>query len=155
MYNAKDIFADNVDALTTGVAIKPIVEEAQANGEDIDYSYITRVKNKKINPSLQKTEQIVRIFKSLPGCENIHLWMFLVPNFFKEKKHLQTSQNIGAEFSALKFTKELLFAIRTMRIMDISEKQYNDIINIAEYLSKKSESSDAENFEDRKESKSM
>ena len=138
MQNAKDIFADNVDALLNkaDVSIKPLVDQANSSGEDIDYSYVTRVRNNKINPSLVKSEQIVRVLKSIKGFESIELWMFLVPNFFRSSgSNLHAFNNSG--FDVVNFTKELLFALRTMRVIDISEKQYGEILNVAEYLSKK------------------
>lgn len=140
MQNAKDIFADNVDALLNRaeVSIKPLVDQANATGEDIDYSYVTRVRNNKINPSLVKSEQIVRVLKFIEGFESIELWMFLVPNFFRNGSTADFQSLKSTNVDMVQFTKELLFALKTMRTIDISEKQYDDILNVAEYLSKKS-----------------
>ena len=141
MDNAKTIFAQNVDALLKNAdsSMKPLVDAADSLGIKVDYSYFTRVRKSKINPSLEKAEIIVQILSSLEGYSDIKLWMFLVPNYFKNGMYasgMTMSANIADQ---VKFTEELLFAIRTMRVMEISEEQYADILNIASYLSKKTE----------------
>ena len=141
MDNAKNIFAQNVDALLKNAdsSMKPLVDAADSLGIKVDYSYFTRVRKSKINPSLEKAEIIVQILSSLDGYEGIQLWMFLVPNYFKNGLHSTGSHNTSNSVDQIKFTEELLFAIRTMRVMDITEEQYGDILNIASYLSKKKE----------------
>ncbi len=116
------------------VSVRSLVETANRDGEAIDYSYVMNVRKGKTNPSLEKTEQIVRILARLPGYGWIEPWMFFVPDYFRlyQTNILNSSQFTRQYFD--NFVRELLVTASRLQFLNINEQQFEQMTVLSKYI---------------------
>lgn len=134
---ALDIFRDNMIVVLGKTSVNALVKEYNQTGETIDYSYVQNVRKGTQNPSMEKSEQIVEVLQLIPGYEWIEYWMFMVPDYFKRyqtdilKEHQFSQQYFEG------FVSELLTTAHRFQILQLEQKQFEQVAELAKYIYQK------------------
>jgi len=83
-HNMQAIFADNMDTLLGKHNMKELVANANQHGTLLDYTYFMAMRRGKANASIEKCEIAVEILRNVPGFDWVEVWMFFVPQYFKQ-----------------------------------------------------------------------
>ncbi|MDR7119731.1 hypothetical protein [Rheinheimera soli] len=136
---ARQAFSDNYQFLLDQrkLDVKSLVKKAKDLNEEFDYSYFNRVLQLKSNPTIEKVEQMVRIARMLEGCSNVEMWMFFIPNYFKNLNNSEVSATLLSESALKSFLHDILYGVKQLKIIDLSPDQYEQIMNFSSYLLKK------------------
>lgn len=131
------VIAQNITDLlsASGEQLKTVHGRAAERGININYPMIAKLGSLKSeapkNPSLETLDKVVEVLRTIPGHENLEHWMLMKEGYFRGGNSVAGNQ-ITESFMK-DFVDELLFAITTMRIMPISEDQYNNLKNVAKF----------------------
>ena len=136
---ARQTFSNNYQYLLTQrkLDVKSLVLKAKGLDEDFDYTYFNRVLQLKSNPTIEKVEQMVRIARMLDGCSNVEMWMFFIPDYFKNLNNSEVSAALLSEDALKSFVHDILYGVKELKIIDLSPAQYEQIMNFSSYLLKK------------------
>ena len=133
---ARQVFSDNYQFLLhkRKLDVKSLVMKAKGLNEEFDYSYFNRVLQLKSNPTIEKVEQMVRIARMIDGCSNVEIWMFFIPNYFRNLNNAEVSAKLLSEADLKSFMHDILYGVKELKIVDLSPSQHEQIMNLSNYL---------------------
>ncbi len=132
--NAKDTFVDNMKTVLGTNKVKDLVRQANDQGIELDYSYVMDVRRGSRNPSADKAGQIVAMLTLLPGYDWVELWMFFIPDYFKQHSGnaLKSKQLTPSEVS--KLVDELLVMACRFKILNLEKLQFEQLQELAQFI---------------------
>ncbi|PWF64931.1 hypothetical protein CBX96_03980 [Shewanella sp. BC20] len=133
-HNMQAIFADNMDTLLGKHNMKELVANANQHGTLLDYTYFMAMRRGKANASIEKCEIAVEILRNVPGFDWVEVWMFFVPQYFKQ---YQTNALKETSLDAVKFdalVRELLVTGHRLQFLCLSEQQFEQTAELARYI---------------------
>jgi|GEM_PF-4708354 len=131
------VIAQNITDLLSlsGEQLKSVHGRAAERGININYPMIAKLGSLKSeapkNPSLETLDRVVEVLRTIPGQETLEHWMLLKEGYFRGGN--PASSNQITESFMKDFVDELLFAITTMKIIPLTEDQYNNVKNVAKF----------------------
>lgn len=131
------VIAQNITDLLnlSGEQLKSVHGRAAERGININYPMIAKLGSLKSeapkNPSLETLDKVVEVLRAIPGQEKLEHWMLLKEKYFRGGD--SASENLITEAFMKDFVDELLFAITTMKIIPLTEEQYNNVKNVAKF----------------------
>lgn len=133
---AAEIFRNNMVDVLGKASVSALVEAFNLNqtGESIDYSYVQNVRKGKQNPTIEKSEQIVRVLQLLPGYSWVEYWMFMVPDYFKRFTQNALEQNTFSQQYAEGYVAEVLTTAHRFKIVELEKKQFEQLTELARYI---------------------
>ncbi|WP_338728117.1 hypothetical protein V8687_09585 [Shewanella baltica] len=133
-HNMQAIFADNMDTLLGKHNMKELVANANQHGTLLDYTYFMAMRRGKANASIEKCEIAVEILRNLPELDWIEVWMFFVPQYFKQYRVnalKETSLDV-VKFDSI--VHELLVTGHRLQFVCLSEQQFEQTAELARYI---------------------
>lgn len=128
------VFADNMDMLLGKHNMKELVANANQHGTLLDYTYFMSMRRGKANASIEKCEIAVEILRNLPELDWIEVWMFFVPQYFKQYRVnalKETSLDV-VKFDSI--VHELLVTGHRLQFVCLSEQQFEQTAELARYI---------------------
>ena len=129
-----DIVAKNMDVLLGNTKMRELVEQAQRQGIQIDYSYFISMRKGTANPSLEKLENACKVLQLIKGLEWIAPWMLTVPDYFSrfDRDALKYGHIDANDFDAM--MREILVTGHRLQFFPISEDQFDRTLELARYV---------------------
>ncbi|MCL1076490.1 MULTISPECIES: hypothetical protein [Shewanella] len=129
-----DIVAKNMDVLLGNTKMRELVEQAQRQGIQIDYSYFIAMRKGTANPSIEKLENACKVLQMLPNRAWIEPWMLAVPDYFSrfDRDALKHGHVDADGFDAM--MREILVTGHRLQFFPISEEQFDRVLELARYV---------------------
>jgi len=131
------VIAQNITDLLAAAneQIKNVHAKAAEKGVIFNYTMLTKlgsVKSESLkNPSIETLEKAAEVLKFANGFSGLQTWMLLCPGYFKNGQKASDSE-VNEEFMK-EFVEEFLFAVTTMKVLQLDESKYESLKNVATF----------------------
>jgi hypothetical protein len=135
--NIGQVIAQNITDLLSisGEQLKAVHARAAERGIHLNYPMLAKLGSTRSeapkNPSLETLDKVVEVLRTIPGQEGLQHWMLLCEGFFKGQK--SEFANLVTEDYMREFVDEFLFALTTMKVLELENSQFEQMKNVAKF----------------------
>lgn len=135
--DANMIFARNMDYILEdgGIPMQDLLELAkEKKGISINYTYFSFTRKGAKNISTDMAQKIIEVLRLIKGYKDIHLWMFFVPNYFRENKRTFGLGSTMPSDAFLDVIKQIIVTANRFKLVSLSEDQFNQMLEVSKFI---------------------